>query len=307
MKWKIADAHCDTLFSVGVGNRDPQTCQVTAQRLKDGNVCLQTLAMFAGGRGPAGEPYKKAVAMMENRHKVGVKIYEGLLPDEMPEAPGAVISIEGGEILEGSITRLDEIHSQVHLRLIALTWNNENEIAYPSAQDGPGLKPFGLHLLREMDARGICSDVSHLSEKGFWDVIDHASLPPVASHSNYKPLCNIHRNLTKDQVKAIIEKNGFIGLNFYTHFLVEQGEATLDDCLRHMDAIMELGGEDVLGFGSDFDGIESWPEGLNDPSYLPSFCDLLVRHGYTEQQVAKIAGGNYWRVLKQAEAAATIK
>ena len=88
---------------------------------------------------------------------------------------------------------------------------------------------------------------------------------------------------------------------------MEQGEATLDNVFAHMDAIMELGGEDVLGFGSDFDGIDSWPEGLNDPSYLPAFCDLLVKHGYTEQQVAKIAGGNFWRILKEAEAKATIK
>lgn len=305
--WKIADAHCDTLFSIGVGQRDPLSCQVTAQRLKDGNVCVQTLAMFAGGKGPAGEPYKKAVAMLENRDKVGVKIFEGDLPDEMPEAPGAVLSIEGGEILEGSIARLDEFHSRHRIRLIALTWNNENEIAYPSAQNGPGLKPFGLRLLKEMDARGVYADVSHLSEKGFWDVYDHMDLAPVASHSNYKPLCNVHRNLTTEQVKAIIEKKGFIGINFLTAFLVEEGEATLDHVFRHMDAIMELGGEDVLGFGSDFDGIDSWPEGLNDPSYFQSFCDKLVQHGYTNAQVEKIAGGNFWRILKEAEAKATIK
>lgn len=304
--WQITDAHCDTLFSIGVRNRNPQDCQVTAQRLREGNVCIQTLAMFAGGKGPAGEPYKKALAMLEARDKVGVEIYEGDLPEELPQAPGAVLSIEGGEILEGSITRLDEFHARHHVRLIALTWNNENEIAYPSATDGPGLKPFGLHLLREMDARGICADVSHLSEKGFWDVIEHAALPPVASHSNYKPLCNIHRNLTKEQVQAIIAKNGFIGINFYSNFLVEDGVATLDDVVRHIDAIMELGGENVLGFGSDFDGIEIWPDGLGDPSCLPNLCNLLMQRGYTQEQVQAIAGGNYWRLLKQAEAAAII-
>lgn len=307
MKWKIADAHCDTLFGIGVFGAEPQKCAVTAERLKAGNVCVQTLALFAGGKGPAGEPYKKAVAMLENRAKVGVPIYEGALPEEMPEAPGAVLSIEGGEILEGSIARLDEFVSQHHIRLIALTWNNENEIGHSSAYNGEGLKPFGRHLVHEMNARGVCADVSHLSEKGFWDVMDLTTLPPVASHSNYKSLCGIHRNLTKEQVKAIIERDGFIGINFYTQFLVDEGPATLEDVLRHMDAIMELGGERVLGFGSDFDGIESWPEGLSDPSCLPNLCDLMVKHGYTNEQVQAIAGGNYWRVLKQAEAAATIR
>lgn len=305
--FKICDAHCDTLSSIGVHKKAPADCTVTREAMIKGNVCLQTFAMFAGAQGPAGHPYEKALAMMDARDSLGVTLYQKELPDELPEAPAGVISIEGGEILQGSLTRLDEFYQKARIRLIALTWNNENEIGYPSKTDGDGLKPFGKKLLREMDARGIYADCSHLSEKGFWDICEYAELPPVASHSNVRELCNVHRNLKKEQIKAIIEKGGFIGINFYSSFLREDGNAVLEDALRMIDAIMEMGGEHVLGFGSDFDGIEAWPDGLGSPCDFPALCDALLKRGYTQKQVADIAGNNYFSLLKRGERFAKIR
>ena len=115
------------------------------------------------------------------------------------------------------------------------------------------------------------------------------------------------RNLYKDQVQALIERKGFIGVNFYSDFLATGRPATLDDVLRHIDGICELGGEDVIGFGSDFDGIESWPEGLGNPADFPALIELLRDHGYTQNQLEKIAGLNYWRFLKDAQAAAEVR
>ena len=109
------------------------------------------------------------------------------------------------------------------------------------------------------------------------------------------------RNLRKEQVRAIIEKGGFIGINFYTYFLTRRGSSNLEDVFRHIDAICEMGGENVLGFGSDFDGIDSWPEGLANPADFPALLDVLRRHGYTESVIAKIAGENFWNLLKRAE------
>lgn len=302
--WKIADAHCDTLWEIGVSENAPSKCMITADRLTKGGVSIQTFALFAGPQGPSGKPYEKARAMLGAAGALGVPIERGILPEEIPDSPLGVLSIEGGEILEGSIARLEELHSECRLRMIALTWNNENEIGYPSAKDGPGLKPFGKGLLREMDARGIYADVSHLSEKGFWDVCEGMSLAPVASHSNFRELCDVHRNLNRSQIRAVIEKGGYIGINFYTRFLTGEASAAIEDVYRHIDAIMELGGEDVLGFGSDFDGIESWPEGLGDPLGFQPLCDGLLSRGYTREQVEKIAGGNLYRLLKRGEKAA---
>ena len=189
--------------------------------------------------------------------------------------------------------------------MIALTWNFENEIGHP-AKLGPkgGLKPFGFELLRAMDRYGILADTSHLNEAGFWDVCERTALPPIASHSDCRWLCDVPRNLTKEQVKALIDRGGFIGVNFYSRFLKEEGPATLDDAVRHVDALCELGAEHIVGFGSDFDGIDEWPEGLGDPSGFPALLDALRKRGYTEAQLADLAGLNLWRLLKRAEQAA---
>ena len=303
-----ADTHCDTLCSIAVWGRAFAECAVTPERMRAGNVGLQTFAMFAGSKGPAGTPYADGKKMIAAAHTLGVPIFGDKLPETPPDYPAGVLSIEGGEILEGRLDRLAEFDDEIHLRLIALTWNHENEIAHPAAK-GPegGLKPFGFELLKEMDRRGILADVSHLNEAGFWDLIEHAKLPIVASHSNCRWLCDVPRNLNRDQAKAIIDRGGFIGVNFYSSFLREDGPTTLDDVVRHIDALCELGGEHVVGFGSDFDGIETWPEGLGDPACFPALLDALRRRGYGEQTLANLAGLNLWNLLKRAEREATLR
>lgn len=299
----ITDAHCDTLREVGVYGKDVHECVITPESLAAGGVGLQTFAMFAGGKGPAGTPYEDGVAMINAMDRLGVEIYTGRLSDEIPTAPRGVISIEGGEMIKGSLEKLDEFDRAARIRLIALTWNNENEIGHP-AKTGPHghLKPFGIELLRRMDELGVLADVSHLNEDGFWDICENMTLPPVASHSNARWLCDVPRNLHREQVKAIIDKGGFIGINFYTSFLTKNDASTLDDVFRHIDAICEMGGAKVLGFGSDFDGIDSWPEGLESPSDFPAVIALMRSHGYSEDVIADIAGLNYWNLLKKAEA-----
>lgn len=299
----ITDAHCDTLREVGVYRKDVRECVVTPERLAAGGVGLQTFAMFAGGKGPAGTPYEDGVAMVNAMDRLGVEIYTGNLPDEIPTEPKGVISIEGGEMIKGSLEKLDEFDRTARIRLIALTWNNENEIGYPAKKGPHGhLKPFGLELLRRMDELGILADVSHLNEDGFWDVCENMTLPPVASHSNARWLCDVPRNLHREQVQAVIDKCGFIGINFYTSFITKNDASTLDDIFRHIDAICEMGGAKVLGFGSDFDGIDSWPDGLASPADFPAVVELMRSHGYSESVISDIAGMNYWNLLKKAEA-----
>ncbi len=304
----VADAHCDTLYSIAIHNNRPEDCVVTRDRLAAGGVGLQTFALFAGRNGPQGTPYADGLAMLDAADRVGVEIVTGDLPDAPPQAPMGIYSCEGGEMLEGSLARLEEFQRRARLRMIALTWNFENEIGHPAkAGPKPGLKPFGFELLKAMDARGILPDVSHLNEAGFWDVCEHSALPPIASHSDCRWLCDVPRNLYKEQVRAIVERGGFIGVNFYSCFLNESGTSTLDDVVRHIDALMELGAEHVLGFGSDFDGIEVWPEGLGDPTGFPALLEALRQRGYGEQTLADIAGLNLWNLLKRAEREASVR
>ena len=301
----IADAHCDTLYEIAIHGTRPEDCVVTPGRMARGGVGLQTFALFAGRKGPQGTPYADGVAMLGAIPRVGTPVLTGDLPDAPPAEPTGIISCEGGEMLEGSIDRLLEFHGKARLRMIALTWNFENEIGHP-AKLGPkgGLKPFGFELLKAMDALGILPDVSHLNEAGFWDVCERAALPPIASHSDCRWLCDVPRNLRKEQARAIIDRGGFIGVNFYSRFLREEGPATLDDVVRHVDALCELGAEHALGFGSDFDGIDEWPDGLAHPGQFPALLDALRRRGYSEQTLQNLAGLNLWNLLKRAEQAA---
>lgn len=294
----VADAHCDTLSAIALHGARMEDCTVTLERMKAGGVGLQTFAMFTGARGPAGTPYEDGKAMLAASYELPLPIFRKELPDTPPTEPCGVISCEGGEMLVGSLEKLAEFDDDTHLRMIALTWNWENEIGYPGKSGSEkGLKPFGFELLAEMDRRGILADVSHLNDAGFWDVCEHAALPPIASHSNCRWICDVSRNLTKDMAKAIIDRKGFIGINFYSEFLRKGSPATLDDVLRHIDELCELGGEDVIGFGSDFDGIDIWPDGLGNPSDFPALLSLLSAHGYTQAQIEKFAGLNLWRVL----------
>lgn len=303
MQYKVCDAHCDTLSHL-VSGGTLENATVTPERLAAGGVSLQVFALFATyGRGI--EPYEKARRMLSAAGEFSVPVLTGALPAALPDAPTGVFSIEGGEILQGSLERFAEFDAAARVRMIALTWNFENEIGHP-AKNGPegGLKPFGLSLVREMNRKGVLCDVSHLNEAGFWDVIEHSTLPPVASHSNARALCEHTRNLTEAQIRAVIEKKGYIGVNFYSAFLANGRAATLEDVYRHVDAILQLGGEDVVGFGSDFDGIDAWPEGLANPADFPALLNFLAaRGGYAPEVLEKIAGGNLFRVLKAAEAA----
>lgn len=294
------DAHCDTLYGIIVEKKAPENCIVTLENLQKGNVGLQTFAMFTSFRRK--DPYADGVQMKELYKTLPVKRLDGALPEQIPDGVCGVLSCEGGEMLRGSIDVLREFDDDVHLRLLALTWNYDNEIGTPAAVDATtGLKSFGFELLQEMDRRGIAADVSHLNEAGFWDVIENARVAPLASHSNCRWLCDHRRNLTKEQVRALIDRKGFIGMNFYSYFLTGGEKSTLDDVVRHIDAICEIGGEDILGFGSDFDGIEVWPDGLENPSDFPVLIERLRDMGYAQSTLEKIAGLNYWRYLKSAE------
>ena len=297
----VSDAHCDTLYEIAIQNTAPKSCCVTIDRLRAGGVGVQTFAAYTSMKRQ--DPWNDGLMMKEAYKKLPVSRLDGKLPDLPPDDVCGVLSVEGGEMFGGSLDKLCAFDDDVHIRLIALTWNFENEIGTAAAvNDEAGLKPFGHELLREMDARGIAADVSHLNIAGFWDVIEHAAVPPVASHSNPRWLCDVKRNLNRDQVRALIDRNGYIGVNFYSGFLSAGRPATIEDVVNCIDEICQMGGEKNVGFGSDFDGIESWPDGLGNPADFPRLIAALRARGYDDTSVADIAGLNYWRLLKRAEA-----
>lgn len=165
----------------------------------------------------------------------------------------ALLSIEGSGSLAGKLEHLYDA-KKLGVSLITLTWNGHCEAGdgcgVPNAR---GLTPFGFDLIREMEKLNIIIDVSHLSEKGFWDVAHRSGKPFVASHSDSKSVCPHRRNLTDDQFREIIERKGLVGINLCGKFLARSSPKA-EDVLRHVDHFLHLGGESVLSVGSDLDG-----------------------------------------------------
>ena len=195
--------------------------------------------------------------------------------------------------MRAKVERVHEFY-RYGIRMAALTWNNENEIGH-SAKSGSkeGIKPCGWEILRAMAELKMAADTSHLNEAGFWDLIDRHSQPPMASHSCAKALCPHFRNLTDEQIRAMVSRGGWIGVNFYPSFLSADGHASVATICDHIDHMCQLGAAKNVGFGSDFDGIETTPVDCTSPADVPKILDELRRRGYSEEAVADIAGDNF--------------
>ncbi len=292
------DTHCDTLYMRALQPED-SPC-VTFENLEKGGVSLQVCTLWAGPGGPNEDPYGKAKAQLSAWDALRA---QGLItltsPFEAKDGQvAAMLSIEGAEVFEEKLERVQEFRDR-GVRMVALTWNHENRIGSPAKNgDRSGIKPFGWEVLAEMDRLGMAADVSHLNARGFWDLIDRYPRPPMASHSCCDALFAHFRNLTDEQLRALIARGGWVGINFYPAFLVGDGEATLEDIVYQIDHIAQLGGAAHVGFGSDFDGIERTPVGAENPSCFPAILEALRARGYSEDAVRGIAGENFLRYFR---------
>ena len=290
----ICDTHCDTLYMRAL--QPEHTPCVTMDNLLRGGVSLQTCTLYAGNQGVSGHPHDKALAEYAAFERLEKTEGWAKVDSPLEAEEGKVkilLSVEGGEIFEGSTARVEEFHAR-GVRMAALTWNNENEIASP-AKGGSrdGIKPQGWTILKKMAELRMAADTSHLNEAGFWDLIDRHSQPPMASHSCASKLCPHFRNLTDDQIRAMVARGGWIGVNFYPRFLREDGRAGVEDIVNHIDHMCQLGAAKHVGFGSDFDGIECTPYDCQSPADIPAILEALRRRGYGEAAIADIAGGNF--------------
>jgi len=211
-----------------------------------------------------------------------------------------LLSIEGGEALDGKLFMLD-LYYRLGVRAMGLTWNGRNLLAdgVNSGNNPGGLTFFGEEIVKKMNTLGMIIDVSHISEKSFWDVIKLSSEPVIASHSNCFSLHKHIRNLKDEQIRAIAEKGGVIGITFVSDFLGE-GVVTIEQVVNHIEHIIDItGGYDTAGIGSDFYGTDKLPEGLKDISFLPRLTESLVKRGHKYKDIEKIIGKNWLRILSQ--------
>lgn len=240
--------------------------------------------------------HKDIVAAAHNYHEIRENWEKGL--------SSAILTVEDGRMIDGKMEKIRILYEQ-GVRAIALTWNFSNCFGYPNSENkeimGKGLTDFGKEALAEMNRLGILIDVSHLSDGGFYDVAFLSKKPFIASHSNCRALTPHTRNMTDDMIRTLAEHGGVAGLNFYSEFVNSRrdGITSVEDLVAHVMHFIKIGGEDCIGMGTDFDGIENVPD-IANPTQMPLLFDALQKKGITPRQLDKLASGNVLRVIKEA-------
>ncbi|HSL94253.1 MAG TPA: dipeptidase [Bacillota bacterium] len=308
----VVDAHCDTVLRMirsdfALGEEHPDG-HIDLPRLKRGGVDLQFFALYIEPQFKPDRSAKRVLQLLDafyreqaaNADALSVALSVSDIKEARQQGKvAALLSIEGGEALEGDLGVLRMMH-RLGVRAIGLTWNQRNEIADGVGEKsaGGGLTDFGRQVVTEMNRLGMIVDVSHLSERSFWDCIETSRQPIIASHSNAKALCGHVRNLTDDQIVALAKNGGVMGINLSSEFLVQEGQASIADVVRHIDHICALVGPEHVGLGADFDGIKEPPFGLMDVSQFPALTEALVEHGFDEIFIKGFLGGNFMRVIE---------
>ncbi|MFJ8063497.1 dipeptidase [Psychrobacillus sp. NPDC096426] len=308
---KIYDLHCDVLYKLAkaespISFTDSPSLQANKERLEAGKVALQVFAVFVSEGFPKEKQFMEAVRQIEffhteivGKHDDLVAIYKWEQLETLQEGQiGAVLSLEGLDMIDGDIEKLKLLLSH-GVKLVGLTWNGANAVADGAAEEsGTGLTSFGEEVVTLLNKQNIIIDVSHLSEKSFWDVLPKAKWL-MASHSNARAICDSNRNLTDKQLEALIERESPIHIVYYPQFINNSDKIVdMSDLVEHVHHIVSLGGEHLIGLGSDFDGISEFVDGLEDASKTQSLVSHLLK-SYAVEKVQGFTSQNFGRFVEQ--------
>jgi len=279
---------------------------IDVQKLRKGGSLAQFFAMFVDLDNNAG-PMGRCLDMIdcfyneleENSESIA---FAGSAADmERNSLEGkisAFLAVEEGGVVEGKLQNLRNLY-RLGVRLITLSWNYPNCIGYPNAEwvyKDKGLTPFGEEVVAEMDRLGMIVDVSHLSDKGFYDVARLSGKPVVASHSNARTIENHSRNLTDEMLAVLAEKGGVTGLNLEPIFLGDGG--SIEAMIRHISHMRKVAGIDVIAVGTDFDGTGPLKY-IRNTGELGMLCDALTKEGFSTGDIEKIMYKNAERVIRE--------
>jgi len=278
-------------------------------RFRKGGYDAQLFAIWADPSAYASAPYARAMAMIdafENEIAANVdtfaqaRSFADLTDLSSNRIFAGLLGVEGGHAIENDLSKLEAFYNR-GVRCLTITWNNSTAWAI-SAQDplsaSQGLSPFGRQVIQTMDSLGMIIDVSHVGVQTIKDILSVTKNPIIASHSGARALRNHYRNLTDEQILSIANGGGVIGVVFYPAFLSSTNSATLDTVVRHIDYIRNLVGIDHIALGSDYDGMSPAPFGLEDVSHLPALTLRLLQKGYSREDVRKVLGGNFLRLVR---------
>ncbi len=284
----LCDTHADTLYRL---QERPAEAADVSLCCFSGTTRVQVMSLWTGPTGRDEGLLARELTALERLKAQGARQITRLC-DAKENAPNIMLSLEGGEPLESGEAGVEQL-AALGVVMAGLVWNHETALAQPAVGGGTqGLTQLGRDVARALMRRRIALDVSHLNDAGFADVC-RLGRPFLASHSCCRALCDHPRNLTDEQIRALIGAGGYIGVNFYPPFLTNEKAAYRRDVLRHIDRICQLGGEKNVGLGSDFDGIDEYPEGLRTAADVPALLDDLAAAGYPQATVRAIAGQNF--------------
>jgi membrane dipeptidase len=317
----VIDGHCDTLLRFLMqestllrappGAVPKNEGHIDVTRLKQGGVTAQNFACYVLPSFLPAQATHHTLAMIDalcrriDEHPDDLCLAtcaEDIVRAKRENKVAGILSLEGAEGLQGSLATLRMMY-RLGVRWIGLTWNHRNQAAdgLYEARSGGGLTEFGVRLVQEMNRLGMLVDIAHLAPAGVRDVFEICEAPVIASHANAHALCPVARNLSDEQLTQLAASGGVVGVTYVPNFITDGDErATLDMLLDHVAHIVRIAGIDHVGLGSDFDGFGGPPPvGLEDVSCLPNVTAGLLERGYGEEDVLKILGGNWLRVLRQ--------
>lgn len=296
----LFDGHCDTLLHLK-GNLIKNDLHVDLTRAEY-TPYAQFFAIFHPFKAAFDEYYTKLLRELD---AAGEAVRLCRTAGDAAEAAekgiaAAFISVEGAHIIDCDIDRLPELKEK-GVSSVCLTWNNPSVISGTNVNEPErGLSDRGRSFVRMMNDVGLIVDVSHLSDRGFWDVCETCDGPFMASHSNSRALCSHPRNLTDEMFRAVMEKGAVAGLNLFTEFLTEPGKTTrVEDAVHHIEHFLDLGGEKNISIGGDLDGCETLPDGISGVGDVGKIYELLVARGCPETTARDIFYNNLMRVVTQ--------
>ncbi|OUQ60544.1 hypothetical protein B5E58_01345 [Tyzzerella sp. An114] len=303
---KITDMHCDTIVKCKRENQNlfKNNIHIDLERMKN-TVSTETFAIWLE-KEYYSDAYNETCRCIDfynaeinkNSNIIShVNTYNDIIKNRKNNIISSILSIEGGEAIEGSLEKLEDFYEK-GVRLMTLTWNYKNHIGCGAFYGDENLTDFGKNVVKHMNKKGMIVDVSHLCDKGFYDVLRISDKPFIASHSNSRTICNSKRNLTDEQIIELKNIGGVMGINLYSNFVSEKEHCNIDDVMRHIDHIINIAGDDIIGFGCDYDGIESAPEGLLEVSCISKIVTEIYKR-YGKETAEKIAFKNFDRIFSQ--------
>lgn len=300
MNIPLFDCHCDTAAHAREHGEKLRRnrMQLDLERLSHYSPAGQVFAVCAADDA---EPVKFAdvsIAFFLEQIKENSDIvklclnFRDILSAEKEGKIAALLSIEGAE----QISDIDAAYMQ-GVRIVHMTWNHDNALCGAAMDSGAGLTQEGKRFVMRAQQLGIMLDMSHISERGFWDTLSISTRPVIAGHSNAKAVCNVTRNLTDAQFTALVKQGGGAGINLYPEFLGLGCD--IDAVFAHIEHFISLGGEKSVFLGCDLDGIEQMPKDISGVQDLGRIYEALLRHNYPERLARDIFRNNILRVMEK--------